>query len=105
MADTEENLSEVLVSGFLGFNRMFWSFCASIRSRFHLLSTLGSRLRASVLVATVANKYRGPSVFIQTEGPRRAAWKQAVCFNDDNSYDEKLQRTALYADVASVEWQ
>lgn len=82
---------------------MFGSFCGFLRSPFHLHSLLGSRLQTSLLVATVANKYRGPLAFIQTQTLRRTLQKQVVRFNDDNSHDEKLQLTVLYADLVYAE--
>lgn len=53
------------------FYSMFGSFHRFLSSPFHLLFSLVSRLQISVLVATVANKYRRPSTLIQTKTLRR----------------------------------
>lgn len=69
----------------------------SALSFFHLSSSPGSRLQTSVLVATVANKYRGPVAFIQTKILRRTSQKQMATLNDDNSHDKTLKFTVLYS--------
>lgn len=63
---------------------MFGSFLGSLHPVFHLLSSLARRLQTPVLVATVANKYRGRSAFIQMKIPRGTAEKRMACLNDDN---------------------
>lgn len=55
---------------------MFGSYRDFLHFPFHLLFLLGSGLQTSVLVATVANKYRRPSAFIQTKTLRRMAPKK-----------------------------